>query len=637
MLPIRTAVALLLAATGLPAADAATVIAQRCLACHAQSAMGGLRLDQAAGIRRVTKPGSPDDSLLIQAVRHTHVKVKMPPGRKLDAAEIAVLEDWVRAGAPFEAGKGALWSVAPLQPPTNASVDALIRKGLAAKGLRPNPPADRSTLLRRLAVDLTGLPLAPTDEPIEAIVDKLLASPNFGERWGRYWLDVARYGEMDFGGTAPRPYPMAWLYRDWVIAMTNRDMPYDLFLKAQIAGDLLPAERGYTPGDYQPGLGLFGLGPWYYGITMPPQARADERHDRVDMISRGMLGLTVACARCHDHKYDLISQKDYYALSGVFASTAYRDIPLAPAAEVQAFDEHKKKLDAAVKALNEFEEKESLAVAGRLAAESVRYLVNAERCRLGQPTEPGLDHSLLSRWEGYVAKTPVADPSAWQAKLLVALDAKQALDKENKRIIDAANASAPKVLRSIVLPFGYRSDEDFNPGAYVATKSLPYEPFQLWLRFVANKTSLLRFDGSELDRFLATDVLRKLAELRAAKELLESTKPKEYPYLMGIAEGEPWDLNLDIRGNPNEHGDVVPRAFPRLLGGGELRAGSGRLELARKVAAHPLAARVAVNRIWRNLFGMGLVRTPSNFGTVGDRPSHPELLEYLAGRFVRSG
>jgi cytochrome c553 len=631
-LPIRILI-LLAAAWQLTAADARSILAQRCLACHGQAAVAGLRLDTAEGIRRVAGAGG--QSILLHAVRGTSGKRLMPPGRPLDASEIQTLEAWVRQGAPF-AAEAQLWSVQPLPAITTpTSIDQIVRQTLAAKSLVPNPRADRRTLTRRLHYDLTGLPADQiTSEPLEALVDRLLASPHFGERWGRHWLDVARYGEEDFSGTAPRYYPQAWRYRDWVIAALNRDLPYDLFLRAQIAGDLLPNEN---QAELLPALGLFGAGPWYYGIAMPAQARADERHDRVDMISRGMLGLTVACARCHDHKYDAISQQDYYALSGVFASSAYRQIPLADAATVNAFHQHKKALEAATKALDDFEEQESLANADSLAHQTARYLLNAERCRRGEPIEPDLDNQLLSRFEQYVATSPVTGAALHQQQLLAALAAKRALDEENRQIVAEAARRAAPVRRSIVLPFGYRSEEDFNPGADVPTKSLPYEPFQLWNRFTANKTSLLRFSGDDLDRFLPAAKLTELHRLRAAKKQLEDNAPKEYPYLMAIAESDPWDLPLDIRGNPHETGGAVPRAFPALLGGGELRQGSGRLALSYKVSQHPLAARVAVNRVWRHLFGVGLVRTASNFGAVGDRPAQALLLEYLAARFVQNG
>lgn len=662
-MPFRAATCLVIATWSARGADDSfetrirPLLAKECFSCHGQAAMGGLRLDQAAPLRRLVVPGKADDSVLIQAVRHTHARVKMPPGRKLSDADIRVLVAWVDSGAPMAEGRPGLWSTAPLaKPPGAGGIDAVARQQLAARGLVPNARADRRTLRRRLASDLSGLPPAPDDgQPVEAFVDQLLGSKAFAERWARHWLDVARYGEEDFSGTAPRPYPAAWRYRDWVIQAFERDMPYDLFLQAQIAGDLLPPERGFTTADYLPGLGLFGAGPWYYGIAMPPQARADERHDRVDMVTRGMLGLSVACARCHDHKYDPVSQKEYYALAGVFASSPYKEIPLAPPEQVEAFKAHEKKMAAAAKALDEFEEKQSIQLAEMLAADSARYLVNAWRCRQGLPLESGIDRPLLDRWETYLATRDERHPylnawhdarteaevreaaAAFQARIVEIIEEKKALDEENRKLVIQAASAASKPARTIILPFGYRSDEDFNPGAEIPTKSLAYAKYQIWGRLMNGKGTILRFDGRDLDRWLSGVWRDHLDRLRAAKTALEKAKPAEYPYLMAIGEGEPWDLPLNVRGNPFELGVEVPRAFPAVLGGGELRDGSGRLQLARKVAGHPMAARVMVNRIWQALFGAGLVRTPSNFGTMGDRPAQAALLEYLAARFVELG
>ena len=301
------------------------VLAKHCYACHTATKTGGLRLDSKEALLAGGKsgpavvPGNVAASLLIQAVRQQGT-LKMPPGSKLDDAAIADLEGWVRAGAPWPVALpsqgGSLWSAGPLTKPKSESIDEAVARGLVAKGLTANPIADKRTLLRRLSFDLIGLPPTPEEmdsfladtSPIamEQVVDRLLSSPHFGERWARHWLDVARFGEDDFTGTAVKPYPNAWRFRDWVVDAFNRDMPYDRFLQAQIAADLMPGDNS----SYIGGLGLFGLGPWYFGISQPAQARADERNDRIDVVTRGMLGLTVACARCHDHKYDPIPTKD---------------------------------------------------------------------------------------------------------------------------------------------------------------------------------------------------------------------------------------------------------------------------------------------------------------------------------------
>src|SRR5262249_39581810 len=247
----------------------------------------------------------------------------------------------------------AFWSFQPLRnPPVPAvshtsgpktDIDRFVLARLEKEGLAPVHAADKRTLIRRATLDLTGL--LPTAEDIEAfekddapdafanVIDRLLASPQYGETWGRMWLDVARYGEDDYRSLDPKgrgfnPYPNAYLYRDWVIKAFNDDLPYDQVVRAQLAGDLLgdEAARART----LPALGFLGLGPWFYDNGAVEITRADERHDRVDVVSRGFLGLTVGCARCHDHKYDPIPTADYYSLAGVFLSTSYKEYPLVP-------------------------------------------------------------------------------------------------------------------------------------------------------------------------------------------------------------------------------------------------------------------------------------------------------------------
>ena len=349
------------------------LLASKCYACHTESALGGLRLDSRQSLAKggasgpAVVPGRPADSLLIQVVSHTHDKIKMPPAGRLSDSEIADLKRWVESGAHFNstatpssfesdvARRRNFWSFqrprkAPLpkvkgEAWARTPIDRFILAGLEAKGLTPAPPADRSTLLRRVTLDLTGLPPTPeqyraflddsSPKAFASVVDRLLASERYGERWARHWLDVARYADTDGISVAPQPFANAWRYRDWVVEAFNNDMPFDLFAKAQIAGDLIekPGDRRLTPG-----LGYLALGPWFFTIVEPPKARDDELQDRIDVISRGFLGLTVACARCHDHKYDPIPTRDYYALGGVLTSTEYREEPLAPAETVAAYD-----------------------------------------------------------------------------------------------------------------------------------------------------------------------------------------------------------------------------------------------------------------------------------------------------------
>ncbi len=648
------------------------LLARRCYSCHTQTAMGGLRLDsreamlKGGGRGPAIVPGDPEASLLLQAVLGAGgpggLKT-MPPTGALAAAEVAVLERWIRAGAVYPAplpnprGR-ALWSLQPLVADP-ASIDGLIDKSLRAKGLEAAALADRRTLIRRLSFDLIGLPPKPEDVAAfvagklstETVVDQLLASPHFGERWARHWLDVARFGEDDFTGTAPKPYPNAWRYRDWVIDAFNRDLPYDIFVQAQIAGDLLPDNESLKGG-----LGLFGLGPWYFGIAQPGQARADERHDRVDMISRGFLGLTVACARCHDHKYDPIRTEDYYALAGVFASSKYHEYPLSDGATVARYEVHQKLVKAREAEIESFLETQREQLAQIFASRLPDLLMAVAR---KDPT--GFDAKLYEHWAAYLAKPDEGHPylkewqaaragqapeaelrrlaEQYQALVLTIIDEKKSLDQQNAAQVAQAKRDQPKTaLRKTILPFGYDSEADFNPGADLPSASLPRDRYVLWHGLFKMTKAHLAMEGAEIERFLGGEFAQHLVRLRAQLAALKKDAPPAYPYLHGLAEHElPIDLNVNVRGNPGELGALVPRHFPEVLGGDALRTGSGRLELANAIVKHPLAARVMANRVWVHLLGAGLVRTPSNFGTMGERPANPMLLDTLAARFRQQG
>jgi len=625
------------------------VLADRCGGCHGENAASGLRVDSRDGLLQGGKRGpavvigDPGASLLMQVVLGEHASLRMPPAGPLASTEIAALESWIRDGLAWPAAivvapVRKLWAAETLRPVTG-SIDSHVRAKLP---FAPNPQADRRTILRRLYLDLIGVPPTPAQASsfmasgdVAGLADSLLASPQFGERWGRHWLDVARFGEDDFTGTQPRPYPHAWRYRDWVIEQFNRDLPYGLFVKAQIAGDLLkdPTLIG--------GLGLFGLGPWYYGITQPPQARADERHDRVDMVTRGFLGLTAACARCHDHKYDPIPQKDYYALAGVFASSEYKEYPLASPAEVAAYNTAQKRIKGLEKEIEQF-----------LAAQREQLaLIYARQASAFLNGEAGLDSEIAKKLALYLKKPEEDHPflkalsiskskeaaRAFQTVLLEVIEEKRVIDESNRQaVIRGTDPFAKR--RKVILPFNYDSEADFNPGADVVTKSLDREKYQLWQKFIGQKDAVFRLEGEAVESRLSGEFKKHLAGLRA--ELAEARKasPAAYGYFHGMGEHEePLDLPLNKRGDPLALGDVVPRHFLTSLGAVPLRSGSGRLELAEAIVASPMASRVMANRVWGWLFGAGVVRTPSNFGLMGDRPGNRDLLEYLAGRFRASG
>jgi hypothetical protein len=718
------------------------VLAGSCYDCHTEMRSGGLRLDSREAMLKGGKsgpaivPGDPDKSLLIQAVRQTGT-LKMPKDGRLTAAEIDGLVEWVKNGAtwptfaatapaaatvgkpttPTAAASGAsayvitperraFWSLQPIrapQPPpvkdaswARNDIDRFVLARLEREGLAPVREADRATLLRRATLDLIGLP--PTPDEIDAfekdtspdafakVVDRLLASPHYGEAWGRLWLDVARYGEDDYRSLDPKlrgfnPYPNAYLYRDWVIDAFNDDLPYDRFVKAQLAGDLMDdATRVRT----LPALGFLGLGPWYYDNGAVEITRADERHDRVDVVSRGFLGMTVGCARCHDHKYDPIPTTDYYSLAGVFLNTVYHEYPLVPQAVVDEYKAQDKKIENKEKLLGEFQRTESEQLAQTLALQASKYMQAAWKVK-GEPKEEvsrivdagKLDYELFDRWMKFLAKPPKFYPflTKWQemvkgggtaaeAKtladefqtlLLDVMFAKKEIKDEND-IIAAKALPGTKKKEPAKLPSDFVTNDDFCPGCSLTLKSLPIERTNLWTDVFQRdlqdgfdpayagdkiKPGLVAFRGWGLERQLSAERRRYVEELRADIKALRAAQPPHYPFVHGVRDAEqPIDLKVSKRGNAFNLGDEVPRHFLSVLSPGTpalFTKGSGRLELADAIVKEPIALRVLVNRVWKGHFGTGIVDTPSNFGINGERPTNPELLEYLSQWFVDHG
>lgn len=707
------------------------ILVASCYECHADKAEGALRIDSREAILQggesgpAIVPGDPDKSLLIQAVRQADATApKMPKGKsKLKTEDIEVLVEWVRAGAPWpasskSASSGAapakvmevtpthreFWSVRPLARTTvpavkntswpRTDIDRFVLARLEKDGLRPVAAADKLALIRRVTVDLTGVP--PTPEEVDAfmkdgsssaysrLVERLLASPRYGETWGRVWLDVARYGEDDYRSLDPmgrgyNPYPNAYLYRDWVIKAFNDDMPYDQFVRAQLAADLLdPAQRVRNAA----ALGFLGLGPWYYDNGAVEITRADERHDRVDAVSRGFLGLTVGCARCHDHKYDPIPTTDYYALAGVFLNTEYHEYPQAPKAVVEEFKAQEKKIEKKQELLGQYLQKESEQLANTLAFQISKYMAaawrvtgepKAEKARVVQTEK--LDYELFDRYLRFLEKPPTFYPylKSWQemvksggteaeAKRLAGefqelvidvLLAKREIKIEND-IIAAKALPGTKPKERLNKPNAFVTNDDFCPGCGLELKSLPIERTNLWTDVfssdlddsnnpgVAPKPGLLMFGGWGLERQLGPDRRALIQTLRDDIEAMEKAMPEPYPYVHGVRDlpAPPVNLKVAIRGSAYRTGAEVPRGFVSVLGTTERQSfskGSGRLELAEAIVRQPIAVRVIVNRVWKGHFGTGLVETPSNFGWNGERPSHPELLEYLAQYFIDHG
>jgi hypothetical protein len=707
------------------------ILANNCYACHTASQLGDLRVDSREALLKGGKsgpaiaPGDPDQSLLIIAIRQTNDKLKMPMGGKLKKDEVDALTEWVRGGAVWpETPKGAItapasgeyvitqqqrgfWSFAPLRkvsaPPVadtawaKTDIDRFILAALEKQELKPAPPAGRRTLLRRASLDLTGLPPTPeevanfeSDQSPEAfakVVDRLLASPRYGERWGRLWLDVARYGEDDYRSLDPErrgynPYPNAYLYRDWVVQAFNDDLPYDQFVRAQLAGDLMDES---VRARMLPGLGFLGLGPWFYDNGAVEITKADERNDRVDAVSRGFLGLTVACARCHDHKYDRIPTKDYYSLAGVFVNAVYHEYPMVPKSVAEDYKKQEEQLKNKQKLLDDFLDTERKQLAESLVFQASKYMVAAWKVA-GEPKEnlgvvaeeSRLDYELLERWVKFLAKPPKFYPflmdwqkmiqssgteaearklaGDFQTRLVELMFAAKEIKDENE-IIEAKSLPTTKPRKRANLPNEFVTNDDFCPGCGLELKSLPIEQMNLWTDVFSRDLQegfdpsqvfdmhvppgLLVFREWSLERRLSAERLEYVHALKDDIEATEKSMPAHFPYVHGVIDAEkPVNLKVHVRGSPFNLGDEVPRHFLSVLSDGPPPAfdqGGGRLQLADRIVKQPLAMRVFVNRVWKGHFGTGLVDTPSNFGIMGERPSNPDLLDYLAQRFIDNG
>jgi hypothetical protein len=703
------------------------ILVTNCYACHTNSQLGGLRLDSRAALLKggqsgpAVVPGDADKSLLVQAIRQTG-ELKMPKGSKLKKDDIDALSEWVKSGAmwpeaaPVAAAKSggyvirpeqrAFWSFQPIRDPAvpaikdvawaKTDIDRFILARLEKEGMTPAKPADRRTLVRRVTLDLTGLP--PTPEEINAfqkdpapdafakVVDRLLASPQYGERWGRMWLDIARYGEDDYRSLDPmrrgyNPYPCAYLYRDWVIKAFNDDLPYDRFVTAQLAADSLDEK---VRAKMMPALGFLGLGPWFYDNGAVEITHADERHDRVDVVSRGFLGLTVACARCHDHKYDPIPTKDYYAMAGVFNNAVYHEYPLVPKGVAEEYKTQEKQIENKEKLLGEFQRTESEQLAQSLALQAAKYMQAAWKVT-GEPKEEAfwvvqeqkLDYELFDRWLKFLAKPPKFYPylSKWQEMIKrggTTEEAKRLADefqaalldvmfehkelKDENEIIEAKALPTTKKKKKANLPNEFVTNDDFCPGCGLELKALPVEKVNLWTDvfehdlqegfdaaqvFEHIKPGLLNFDGWGLERQLSAERRGYIEALRADIEARKKAMPTHYAYVHGVQDAEkPVNLKVSLRGNPFNLGEEVPRGFLSVLSPDAPQAftkGSGRLELADAIVKQPITTRVIVNRVWKGHFGTGLVDSPSNFGMTGERPTNPELLEYLAHYFTANG
>ena len=722
------------------------LLVERCHECHSagQKIKAGLRLDHAAGWRLggdsgpAVLPGDVERSTLIKAVRYTGLEFEaMPPDSQLPRQEIALLEEWVRRGAPapdepppaiagtaqtkksglsVEEGK-KFWSfIPPTRPPVpsggenvagpawpRTDIDRFVAAGWSERGLRPARDADRPALLRRVSFDLTGLPPSPeaidafvrdrrsTPEAFTAVVDALLASPQFGERWGRRWLDVARFAESSGGGRTLL-FKDAWRYRDYVVDAVNRDLPFDQFIREQIAGDLLPAPNTAARRRQLTATAFLALGPTNYEEQNKDALRMDIVDEQLDTIGKAFLGLALGCARCHDHKLDPIPTRDYYALAGILRSTHtlhnYTDnvarwvdaeLPVDGGAEADLnaqaakIAELEKRIAAQRKAIAlpapakpvslasfpgiVLDDQQAKFVGGWSSSTSVKpflgvgYLTdnNEDKGRRTVTFTPAITQT--GYYDVRFAYTPLAN-RATNVPIII-------LHADGETTVTVNEREVPPLAGHFISLGRFRFEQDgagyiliSNEGTdgFVIVDALQLVPAEARAEApvaagtnespapVGAKVAGLR---SEADARKAMAELRPLEmELR---KLVAAGPKRDLAMSVREARGEIGDTEIRIRGVARALGPKVPRGFLQVATAGGQPAfsatESGRRELADWIAspANPLTARVTVNRIWAWLLGSGLVRSLDNFGTTGERPTHPELLDYLAQRFITEG
>jgi hypothetical protein len=667
------------------------VLAAHCYDCHTDAAKAGLRVDSRAALLKGGQRGAAivvgdaGKSLLIQAVTHEHATLRMPKGgAKLSESALADLKQWINDGAVWPVTVAvkndylikpehkAFWSFQPIAHPAppaskGTAIDAFLLAALEAKQLSFNPPADKRTLLRRVTFDLIGLP--PTWEEIVAfendvsptafakVVDRLLASPHYGERWGRHWLDVARYsdtvGMIDAGRNLQQWFPYAYTYRDWVVAALNADMPYDEFIRQQIAADKLPNNERKNLA----ALGFLALTRGGLGVT-----REEKVDDKIDVITRGLMGLTVSCARCHNHKFDPIPTADYYSLYMIFANTREpKELPLLDAVAgkenkfTQELEAEREKIE---KEIAERRQKRypELKALYRTAPEIAKCLmgVNASRAlktdkeRQQFAQEKDYNGYMLERWRAYWPRMDADDVWALWARL-AALPEKEFKDKAALVLAESKGKLHPLVAAAFAEPPASLQAAADAYGKLLAAhdKAEPHadnqaERLRLILRADDAPTSVPFADYEKIH--LSVDGQDEQGKRRRLETLFLKQAYQGAPPRAQCVEDtdKPEPGFIFLRGNSKNKGQSVEPQFLQILCDDTRKPftkGSERLQLAQAItdARNPLTSRVIVNRVWAWHFGTGLVASLSDFGTRGDKPSHPELLDYLARSLMANG
>jgi len=703
------------------------VLVKECYSCHsdeAKKSKGGLKLDTRAGLLKggtggpSIVPGKPNDSILIRALKHD--ELEMPPKGKLADDVIADFERWIKMGAPDPRGDGTattrpaidiekarkFWSFQPPRhfAPTQVTdkdwarsdIDRFILGPLEAKGLKPAKDADRPALLRRTSIALTGLPpsLKELDEFVadkdpkafEKVVDRLLASPAFGERWGRHWLDVARYADSN-GKDENLTFHESFRYRDYVIKAFNDDKPYNRFVMEQLAGDLMPSSSQAQKDELLTATGFLIVGPKVLADRDQLKRKMDVVDEQLDTIGKTFMGLTIGCARCHDHKFDPIPTADYYSLAGILASTRTLDSfkvgnpivsgwmvrPLGADGEARlnAMKEHQKKLQALTAQINKVkaelkghEDKATMRVPGKLLGITVddkeAKLVGMWKASTFSRPYVGdgyIHDDKLGKGEKSATFTPKL-PKAGDYEVLISYTPAKGRATNVPVTIKCADGDktvvvnqeeAPKIDNLFRSLGKFRFAAGTEGSVVISNKDTTGYVIVDAVRFIPAGT--LEKDPEMMAMGVPTEVKQKIADAqKKMQELLDEekalkSKAPAAPALVMAARDDDKIANqkIAIRGNPHTLGTEAPRGFLSVVVPTEKLSiptkQSGRLELAQWITepSHPLTARVMVNRTWKHLFGEGLVRSVDNFGTQGEKPTHPELLDELSMRFMEDG
>ena len=709
---------------------------EHCHSCHSADKdakiKGGLQLDSKAGLLKGGStgpglvPGQPDRSLIIKAMRFTDPNLQMPPKEKVPDSVLADFENWVRMGAPDpRTGKNAAvlktdedlqkakkhWAFQPVvkaQPPTPKAhlkswiqndIDLFVLAKLEEKGLFPSPIADKWTLVRRAYFDLLGMPPTAKEaedfvndtskDAWEKLIDKLLASPHYGERWGRYWLDIARYADTRGGGNNNRMgdnrLVHAFTYRDWVVNAINEDMPYDKFLKYQIAADCMPGAESKH---------LAALG--FITMNRAVNNRQEEIDDRIDVLTRGTMSLSVYCARCHDHKFDPIPTKDYYSLYGVFDSSVYsmNNKPV-----IQKIDETPQYRDYLAKKsqvearLEGYRQGELIKFVGEAKNKTMEYLLANHFANLGNTNYIIDGRAGQNRFEQFT-KLQFEVATAWRQFLRQRSKANDAVFGpwhdysklvEDEKVSDKELLAKSKELAAKYMSADGTPMKGLNP-LVARAFSTPISSFRVvaerysklfldaekaWISAITSDAKKKKDDDAPTLKKLPDPAMEQLRlvfygpgapvnitydrlagfdnnrirngeqTFQVQADALDATHPGAPLRAMALSDGSPRNAKVMLKGDPRNLGPEVPRQFLEALNPNRkpFAKGSGRAELAEEIASkdNPLTARVLINRAWMNHFGGALVRTPTDFGVRADDPTHPELLNYLAAWVMENG